>query len=135
MLHLQLDTRSAVPAYRQLMDQVRYYVASGALRTGDRLPSIRELARTLGVNPTTVVKAYTELEHQEVIERQHGRGVFVRGGGRGLDPAEIEKALREGARRLALEAAQMGAERRQVLEILGEELDALGRTRASGGQE
>jgi DNA-binding transcriptional regulator YhcF (GntR family) len=82
-----------------------------------------------------VVKAYTELEHQEVIERQHGRGVFVRGGGRGLDPEEIEKALREGARRLALEAAQMGAERRQVLEILGEELDALGRTRASGGEQ
>ena len=61
-LHLQIDERCGVPVYRQMMDQFKYYVAGGTLRPGDQIPSIRELAAALAVNPTTVVKAYTELE-------------------------------------------------------------------------
>ncbi len=125
MLHLELDPRSAVPAYRQLMDQVTYYVASGALSPGDKLPSIREVARYLGVNPTTVVKAYTELAHESVIERQHGRGVFVRQAASAKPRLEIEKALRERARKLAVAAQQMGAGDDEVVRIVREELAAL----------
>ena len=77
MLHLQIDPHSGVPLYRQVMDRFRYYVGCGVLKKGDRLPSIRDLSRRLAINPSTVVKAYTELQHEGLIEMKHGRGVFV----------------------------------------------------------
>ena len=55
MLHFQINPHSGVPVYRQMIDQVKYYVASDALKAGDQLPSIRELAQSLAINPTTVV--------------------------------------------------------------------------------
>lgn len=125
MLHYQIDPGSAAPAYRQLMEQVQYYVASGAVAGGEKLPSIRELARYLGVNPSTVVKAYGELEHAELIERRQGSGVFVRADAKAPSLRERTKALRARAQRLAVEAIQMGAERELVLRLVNEELDAL----------
>jgi len=125
LLHLQIDPRSAAPAYRQLMDQVKYYLASGTLRPGDRLPSIREAARYLAVNPSTVVKAWSELEHEGVVERKQGKGVFARELESGSTAVELEGALRQSARQLAVEATQMGAERELVLRIVNEELDGL----------
>ena len=128
MLHLQIDPHSGVPVYRQMMDQLKYYVASGTLRPGDQLPSIRELAQKLTVNPTTVVKAYTELEHEQVIEMRHGKGAFVSGEASRLSDREREKALRRLARQLAVEAAQMGAATEVVLRVLNEEFkDIAGR--------
>src|SRR5215510_4984129 len=103
-LHLQLDPRSGVPVYRQLMDQIKYYVAGGTLRPGDQLPSIRELAVALSVNPTTVVKTYTELEREGVIAMRHGKGAFVAQDAVRLTAAEQEDALRRTARNLAVEA-------------------------------
>ncbi len=125
MLHFQLDPRSAVPVYRQLMDQVQYYVASGALKPGHRLPSIRKASRELHVNPTTIVKAYSELEHAGVLVRRHGKGVFVAEQVSPLGESETRTALRERARSLAVHAVQLGADRELVLRIVGEELEAL----------
>ena len=93
-LHFQLDPRSGVPVYRQLMDQVKYYVAGNTLRPGDPLPSIRELAVGLSVNPTTVVKAYTELEREGVIAMRHGKGAFVSAEASVLSTAQKESAVR-----------------------------------------
>ncbi len=125
MLHFQIDSHSGVPVYRQLMDQIRYYVAGGALKPGDQLPSIRELAQALTVNPTTIVKAYTELEHDRVIEMQHGRGAFIATAAKRVGAVEWEKALRRLARQLAVESAQMGADRSEVIRVLQEELDVV----------
>ncbi len=125
MLHFQMDPRSGVPVYRQVIDQVKYYVASGTLRAGDQLPSIRELAEALTVNPTTVVKAYNELVHEEVIELRHGKGAFVAAQAAAMPAKEREKALRRLARQLAIEATQMGAPSRQVLEIVEQEMVAM----------
>ena len=77
MLYIKINPHSGVPVYRQVMDQIRYYVGSGTLKPGARLPSIRELARALAVNPTTVVKAYTELQHAGIIDMKHGKGAFL----------------------------------------------------------
>jgi GntR family transcriptional regulator len=121
-LHLQIDPHSGIPVYRQIMDQIRYYVASGVLEPGDQLPSIRDLAQRLSVNPTTVVKAYTELQHGQVIEMRHGKGVFVAERAVRVSDREREKALRRIARQLAVEASQMKAAPELVLEILKEEL-------------
>ena len=74
----QLDIKSGKPVYLQLVDQVRYAAASGALRPGEPLPSIRPLAEELRVNRNTVAKAYTELESLGVIETIAGKGCFLK---------------------------------------------------------
>lgn len=125
MLHLTIDPQSGVPVYRQVMDQVKYYVASGALKPGDGLPSIRDLARTLRVNPTTVVAAYKELAHDGTIELVHGKGAFIARSAKRLSEEELRAALRRLARQLAVEARQMGAPPHTVLKLLKEELDRM----------
>lgn len=132
MLHFQIDPHSGIPVYRQVMDQIKYYVAASTLRPGDQLPSIRELAQTLAVNPTTVVKTYSELEHEGVIEMRHGKGAFVAAGAGRLSEREREKLLRRLARQLAVEAAQMGASEQLVLRLVGEELKEISGGPAGG---
>jgi len=124
-LHLQLDPRSGVPVYRQLMDQFKYYIAGGTLRPMDQLPSIRELALALSVNPTTVVKAYTELEREGVIAMRHGKGAFVAEGATQLSSEQKESAVRRSARHLAVEASQMDLASTRVVRIVREEMDGL----------
>jgi len=125
MLHFQINPHSGMPVYRQMIDQVKYYVASDALKAGDQLPSIRELAQSLAINPTTVVRVYTELEREGVIEMRHGKGAFVTASARRMTAAERDKALRLLARHLAVEATQMGAPASQVLKVVREELAEL----------
>ncbi len=73
---------SGVPVYRQLIDQVRHAIETGALRPGEQLPGTRKVAEDLVMNPNTVAKAYQELEHQGVIEMRKGLGAFVARDGR-----------------------------------------------------
>ena len=77
-MRFQINFKSGKPVYLQLVDQVRAAAASGAVQTGDPLPSVRTLAEELRVNRNTVAKAYTELESQRVIETVAGKGCFVR---------------------------------------------------------
>ena len=77
-MRFQLNFRSGKPVYLQLVDQVKAAAASGAVQSGEPLPSIRPLAEELRVNRNTVAKAYTELENQGVIETLPGKGSFVR---------------------------------------------------------
>jgi GntR family transcriptional regulator len=120
-----MDPHSGVPIYRQLMEQVKYYAASSVLKPGDMLPSIRRLSRDLAVNPTTIVKAYSELQHEGIIELRHGKGVFMTEAGlRMTAPARVA-ALRRSARQLAVEASQMGVAESEVLRVVREELEQL----------
>jgi len=77
-MRFQLNFKSGKPVYLQLVDQVKAAAASGAVRLGEGLPSIRPLAETLRVNRNTVAKAYAELESQGIIETVAGKGCFVR---------------------------------------------------------
>jgi GntR family transcriptional regulator len=72
-----LDLHSGMPVYRQIMDQVRGGIASGALAAGDQLPTVRQLAVDLEINPNTVVRAYRELEFGGLIETHQGTGTFI----------------------------------------------------------
>src|SRR6185436_17468942 len=74
----QIDFKTGKPVYLQLVDQIRYAAASGAVRPGEPLPSIRPLAEELRVNRNTIAKAYAELEKQGVIETLPGKGCFVK---------------------------------------------------------
>jgi GntR family transcriptional regulator len=76
-LRFRLDLHSGVPVYRQIIDQVRGGVASGALAVGDQLPTVRQLAVDLAINPNTVVRAYRELELGGLLETHQGTGTFI----------------------------------------------------------
>jgi GntR family transcriptional regulator len=128
MLHFQINPHSGVPVYRQMIDQVKYYIASGTLNPGDQLPSIRELAQKLAINPTTVVRVYSDLEHEGILEMRHGKGAFVTNSGHQMSATQRERTLRKLARQLAVEAVQMGAPASQVLKVVREELADLQET-------
>jgi len=123
LLHLQVDSSSGVPIYRQLMDQVRYYVASGALRPGDRLPSIRALAKRLHLNPTTITKAYNELQHAGVVVLAQGKGVFVAEGATGVPREVLEVDLRRHAAALSAAARQLDLDVEAVTRVVREEME------------
>jgi GntR family transcriptional regulator len=74
---LRLDMRSGVPVYRQIIDQVRAGVAAGTLAAGDQLPTVRQLAVDLTINPNTVLRAYRELELGGMLETHQGTGTFI----------------------------------------------------------
>ena len=75
--HVQLDLRSGVPVYRQIMDQVLAGIASGRLVSGDQLPTVRQLAVDLSINPNTVIRAYRELEIRGFLDTHQGSGTFI----------------------------------------------------------
>lgn len=81
-----VDPSSGVPVFRQVMDQVRFHIASGLLNAGDELPPTRALSAELGVNPMTVSKAYNLLERDGVLERRPGKPLVVKA----LAPEEID---------------------------------------------
>ena len=74
---IQLDLHSGVPVYRQVIDQVRGGIATGSLEAGDQLPTVRQLAVDLEINPNTVVRAYRELELGGLLETHQGTGTFI----------------------------------------------------------
>jgi len=94
----RLDLHSGVPVYRQIIDQVRGGVASGSLVVGDQLPTVRQLAVDLSINPNTVVRAYRELELGGLLETHQGTGTFI-------STQKIRNGEQERARQLAQIAA------------------------------
>lgn len=97
-----LDLHSGVPVYRQIIDQVRSGVASGSLNAGDQLPTVRQLAVDLAINPNTVLRAYRELELGGLLETHQGTGTFVAN-------KKVEKNSAERDRRLTQMAGEIAA--------------------------
>lgn len=88
-MQIQLDLKSGVPFYRQIIDQVKSAIATGRLEPGDRLPTVRQLAVDLSVNPNTVSRAYTELELTGLVDTHMGSGTFV--GQKKVEQDEVER--------------------------------------------
>lgn len=89
----RLDLHSGVPVYRQIIDQVMGGIAAGALGRGDQLPTVRQLAVDLSINPNTVIRAYRELEIRGVLETQQGTGTFISDQKVKQDQAERQRML------------------------------------------
>jgi GntR family transcriptional regulator len=121
-MFLPVDPSSGLPVYRQIIDQVRRMVVAGRLQPGERLPSIRELALKLGINPLTVGRAYGDLEREGVIEMRRGLGMYVRVQERLVRPIDggAPAGVAQAARRLVLEAAQAGLGRTQTARAVDE---------------
>ena len=77
MIEFKLDIKSGVPFYRQIVDQIRYGIASGHLLPGEQLPTVRDLAVRLEINPNTIRKSYSELEILGILDTQQGTGTFI----------------------------------------------------------
>jgi GntR family transcriptional regulator len=75
---LRLNPLSGTPLYLQLVEHLKHSIATGAIRAGEQLPSVRKMAEDLLINPNTVVRAYRDLESEGILELRHGSGVFVR---------------------------------------------------------
>ena len=117
-----VDPHSGVPVYRQLMDQVKFHVASGLLAPGDELPSTRALSMQLGVNPMTISKAYSYLEREDVVERRPGKPLVVKAfAGDEIMAKKIDR-LRESLRPVATMAKQLGIEAKDAQEIFARAL-------------
>jgi len=103
-----LDLRSGVPIYRQIMDQVIGAIATGALAVGDQLPTVRQLAVDLAINPNTVIRAYRELELQGALETQQGTGTFISHQKNNLNGSERQRRLTQLAGEFAARAGSEG---------------------------
>ncbi len=123
-MELTLDPSGATPIYQQIAEQIQRRIALGALQPGDPLPSVRQLALELTINPNTVARAYLELEYQGILDKRQGQGTFV-------SAVAPEAARREGERivgawlqRAVGEAATFGMSRRAVEALFRETIRA-----------
>ncbi|HKI68927.1 MAG TPA: GntR family transcriptional regulator [Verrucomicrobiae bacterium] len=119
----QIDFKSGKPVYLQLVDQVRYAAASGALRPGEPLPSIRPLAEELRVNRNTVAKAYAELESQGVIEIIPGKGCFLKENNSPFTKTVRQKLLLTEVDEAVVTAHHLQVDRETFLSLVNERLD------------
>ena len=116
----RLDLKSGVPVYRQLIDQVLVAIAAGQLSAGDQLPTVRQLAVELSINPNTVVRAYKELEIRGMLTTQQGTGTFITTKKVKSDEAQRQKRLSQMVGEFVARVSSEGYTVNDILERLGE---------------
>ena len=119
----KLDPQSGVPVYRQIIDQVQAGLAAGLLARGDQLPTVRQVAVDLEINPNTVLRAYRELEIRGVLDTQQGTGTFVSDRSAPEDEVERARKLEQLVSDVVARAGAGGFALRDVTEALQQRLD------------
>ena len=127
-MHIHIFIHDGVPIYRQIVNQVKYLVASGQLSPGEELPPIRVLAKQLLITPNTVVKAYDALEHEGVVYKRQGAGTYVSEFMSPLARREQRRILTQRADALLSEAQQMNFSFPDLLALLRERYEKMLRT-------
>jgi GntR family transcriptional regulator len=120
---LTVDPRSGVPIYLQIVEQIKRSVALGVLQAGEQLPTVKQLAIDLTVNPNTVARAYRDLEREEVIETSPGRGSFVRANGVAESPRVAAEVAGDALDIALREAKSVGLTRERVRELFDAALE------------
>ena len=118
-----IDARSPTPLYAQIAGRLRVAIAAGELKPGDALPSVRNLAGRLRVNPATVVQAYRDLEAEGFVEMRQGAGTFVR---EVVPERRASERTRQAAglvRQLVAEAGRLGLTAKELLQAIAQELE------------
>jgi len=130
-MFIRVETSSGVPITRQVADQIRAHTVSGVLAPGDRLPSVRQLAKELAVNQNTILHVYERLTAEGLLERRQGNGTFLAQSlPRGRERLQREMLLQE-MDRLAHRAADLGVTAREAHELLDEAFARAEKERAS----
>ena len=124
-MQLHISPGDGVPIYQQIVNQVKYLVASGRLKPGEELPPIRVLAKNLLINPNTVARAYRELEFDGVVTKRRTAGTYVSDAGSPLARRERLRILAERADALLAEARSMNIPLEDVVELLRQRDEAM----------
>ncbi len=124
-MFIRIEPSSSVPIYRQIIYQIRYQVAAGILKTGDKVPSVRELALQLAVNQNTILKVYNELCREQVLKIERGEGTFVAEPQPSVSTDEKYKLVAGPLREAAVLAIQLGIPAEQAGRLLAEEYDKI----------
>jgi GntR family transcriptional regulator len=130
-LEIRLDVQSGVPVYRQIIDQIMGGIATGAVKGGDQLPTVRQLAVDLAINPNTVIRAYRELEIRGMLETQQGTGTFISHQKLQRDDVERQRKLSQIVGEFTARAGSAGF----TIEELLEQLQALTADKGKSGDE
>ena len=120
---VRLDNASTVPVFQQLAEQIRAAIARGALRPGDSLPSIRQMATEALINPNTVAKTYRDLEREGILRTQRGLGVFVADGAPRLCHGERRAAIRRQLEVVIAEGRRAGLTPKELEALCREALE------------
>lgn len=124
-LFIRIEPSSSVPIYRQIIDQIKYSVAVGVLKEGDKVPSVRELAATLAVNQNTILKVYNELCREQVLKIVRGDGTYVSSSKQAIPAAEREKTVGNTLREAVVQAIHLEVSLQQAKELLETEYKAI----------
>ena len=127
-MHIEISLEDGVPIYRQIVNQVKYLVASGQLVADEELPPIRTLAERLLVTPNTIVRAYGALESEGLVYKRRGAGTYVAEVTSPLARKEQKRILAQRADALLAEAQQLNFSFDEVVELLGKRQTALNKT-------
>ncbi|MGN6377345.1 MAG: GntR family transcriptional regulator [Gaiellales bacterium] len=130
MIEFHLDSRSGVPAYLQLVQQVRQAIRLGILCPGDQLPTVKEVVATLTINPNTVLHAYRQLDLEGLVEGRRGVGTFVATGSAPL-PADELKALRSALDRWVARARAADLDEESIRALFAEAVRPASETRVA----
>ena len=114
-----------MPIYRQIIDQIKYQVATGVLKEGDKVPSVRDLASKLAVNQNTVLKVYNELCRENVLKIERGDGTYVSSNKQNIPAAERKKAVAKVLREAVVQAVQLDVSLEQAKELLEKEYEVI----------
>lgn len=117
-MRFAIDPKSGVPFYRQIIDQVQFAIANDSLQIGDQLPTVRQLAVDLKINPNTVARAYQELEIKGIVATQMGTGTFVADNKVEISVLERQRMLDQICTELLSRASSYGFSVREVFEAL-----------------
>jgi len=117
-MKFNIDPASGVPFYRQIIDQIKYAIASGQLKPGDQLPTVRQLAVDLAINPNTVSKAYSQLEILDILQTQQGSGTYINTKKVEISELERQEKLDTLCREFISSAASYGFTLNELIEAL-----------------
>ena len=124
-MFIRIEPSSSVPIYRQIADQIRYQIAAGILREGDKIPSVRELASQVAVNQNTILKVYNELCREKVLKIVRGEGTYVSSSKQNIPIKQRKEMVAGPLREAAVLAIQLGIPVEQVSKILQSEYDKI----------
>ena len=124
-MFIRIEPSSSVPIYRQIADQIRYQIAAGILKEGDRIPSVRELASQVAVNQNTILKVYNELCREKVLKIVRGEGTYVSSSKQNIPIKQRKEMVAGPLREAAVLAIQLGIPVEQVSNILQSEYDKI----------
>ncbi|HEY4759492.1 MAG TPA: GntR family transcriptional regulator [Thermoguttaceae bacterium] len=134
-MEFRIDPSSRLAIYKQLARQIREAIARGRLQPEDRLPSVRDLSRTLVINPNTVARVYTELEREGILSTRPGLGVFVAVAKAGLSKKVRKERLQELLDQLLTEAVHLGFAAKEVVNLVEDRVKQFQWQSAGSGPE